>query len=82
MVLLGLIMPGMSGEELLETVVADDALATRHTYIVVSGAISHAREGRVRELRERLNAPFLAKPFTADQLLSAVKQAVARLGEI
>lgn len=78
-VLLGLNMPGVSGKEFLEAVVADEALATRHAYIVVSGASSVATEGRVRELRDLLNVPFIHKPFDFDRLIDAVDEAAARL---
>ena len=78
-VLLGLMMPGMDGEAFLEAVVADETLATRHTYIVVSAAKYVATEGRVRELREQLHAPFIPKPFMFEQIVDAVASAAARL---
>lgn len=69
----------MNGEDFLEAVVADEALATRHAYVVLSAAISVATEGRVLAMREWLHAPFIPIPFLSDQLLSVVKAAAATL---
>lgn len=76
-VLLGLVMPYVNGQAVLEAVAANEALAMRHAIIVVTG--SDARMGRVAELRKRLGVPFIAKPFTVKEILDAVAAAAARL---
>jgi CheY-like chemotaxis protein len=75
-VLLGLVMPYVSGQEVLETVASDDALK-RHAIVMVTG--SNATIGRVAELREQLGVPLVAKPFTWEQIANAVEQAIGRL---
>ena len=76
-VLLGLVMPYVNGEAVLEAVAADEALALCHAIIMVTG--SNAKMGGVAELRERLGVPLIAKPFTVKEILDAVEAAVARL---
>ena len=77
-VLLGIMMPIMDGEQLLRIVAADSALVTRHRYIVVTGT-SRVRAPEVQALLARLDAPVLAKPFKADDILNAVEQARAKM---
>lgn len=76
-VLLGLVMPYVDGEAVLEAVAADETLATCHAIIMVTA--SNARTGRVVELRAQLGVPFIAKPFTVEEILDAVAAAAARL---
>jgi CheY-like chemotaxis protein len=66
--LLDLMMPAMSGWELLEVVSGDRTL--RHIPIVVASASPAALEGLPV-------AAFLRKPFLARDLLGAVQQAVS-----
>ncbi|HEV2459400.1 MAG TPA: response regulator, partial [Ktedonobacterales bacterium] len=78
-VLLGLLMPEMDGEALLEAVSADAALATRHVFVMVTAAIPRATVGRVAKLRQLLDIPLIAKPFTVSEILQAVDDATQRL---
>jgi CheY-like chemotaxis protein len=78
-VLLGLLMPEMDGEALLEAVSADAALATRHAFVMVTAAVPRATVGRVAELRQLLDIPLIAKPFTVSEILQAVDEATGRL---
>ena len=47
LVLLGLVMPVLDGEGVLEEVAADPALASRHRVIMVTAAYHRATSGRV-----------------------------------
>jgi CheY-like chemotaxis protein len=78
-VLLGLMMPKVDGEAVLEAVAADKALATQHTFIMVTAATSRALEGRVAELLRQLCIPLLAKPYTVTHIVDAVEEATRRL---
>jgi CheY-like chemotaxis protein len=78
-VLLGLAMPVVDGEAVLEAVAADEELAPRHAFAMVTGSRVRATTGRVATLREQLEVPFIAKPFTVGQILSALEEAERRL---
>lgn len=78
-VLLGLVMPFVDGEQVLEAVAADALLAARHRIIMVTMAVRRATEGRVAELRRRLDVPLVPKPFTVAQLLQSVEHAAASI---
>jgi CheY-like chemotaxis protein len=78
-VLLGLMMPQVDGEALLEAVAADTALAKRHAFVVVTAATPLATWGRVAVLRRVLGIPLIAKPFTVSEILQAVGDATRRL---
>jgi two-component system cell cycle response regulator CpdR len=78
-VLLGLMMPEVDGEAVLEALAADEALATRHSFVMVTAALPRARDGRVAQLLGQLNIPLVSKPFTVTQILSAVENASQRL---
>jgi CheY-like chemotaxis protein len=69
-VLLGLLMPKVNGEAVLEAVAADEGLARRHAFVMVTAAIPRATEGRVAELRQLLGIPLIAKPFTVSHTVS------------
>lgn len=79
LVTLDLIMPYVSGREMLEAVSASKRLADRHALILVTAAVPLATHGRVKKLRERLGIPLVVKPFTVEQLLEAVVEAEQRL---
>jgi CheY-like chemotaxis protein len=80
-VLLDLLMPGMSGEQVLEVVADDGFLATYHTYILLTavGAANAPPAAPLNELLLRLAIPRLAKPFDIDQLLQLADASAARL---
>ncbi|MDE3150867.1 MAG: response regulator [Gemmatimonadota bacterium] len=63
-------MPGMSGLDLRDALVA---LRPGVRVLFISG---HAEEFTRKELRDR-QTPFLAKPFTMDQLDQAIQRAMA-----
>jgi CheY-like chemotaxis protein len=78
-VLLGLMMPEVDGEAVLEAVAADKTLAARHAFIMVTAATGRAYAGRVAELLRQLHIPLVAKPFTVTHLVDAVEEATRQL---
>jgi CheY-like chemotaxis protein len=81
LVLLGLMMPVVTGEQVLEEVAADTTLAARHRIIMITGAFVRASQGRVAELRRQLDVPLLSQPVKVAELLPAVEAAVASLSK-
>ena len=77
--LLGLLMPQVDGEALLEAVAADTAIARRHVFVMVTTSTARATMGRVAELRRLLDIPLISKPFTVSEILQAVDEATWRL---
>lgn len=76
--LLDLRMPVMDGMRLLHTVEADEALARRHRFLVVTAnRDTITPEGYA--LLDRFGAPVIPKPFELDELLDAVEAAALRL---
>jgi len=80
-VLLGIKMPGMDGREMLRRVAADATLATRHRYIIVTGALGFGADRADRDLLAPLDAPVVHAPFELDMLFGAVAQAREKLDE-
>lgn len=78
-VILGLVMPHVNGQDVLEAVAADETLTFRHAIIMVTAQAQAAQMGQIAELRERLGVPLIALPFTVEQLVDAVAMASARL---
>lgn len=78
-VTLGLIMPEVTGLDVLEAVAADEALTRQHAIIMVTGQGTMASHGRIKQLRDQLGVPLVEKPFTIEQLLDAVTAAEQRL---
>lgn len=76
--LLDLRMPVMDGMRLLRTIEADEALAPRHRFLVVT-ANQDTITAEGHALLDRFAAPVIAKPFELDELLSAVEDAAVRL---
>jgi CheY-like chemotaxis protein len=81
LVLLGLTMPVVDGEQVLEEVAADATLAARHRIIMITGAFERASQGRVAELRRQLDVPLLRQPVKVAELLPAVEAAAASLSK-
>lgn len=79
-VLLDLMMPGMDGYAVLQTVAAESSLATSHTYILMS-ATGRFLTPNVIEPLKQLKISSLSKPFDMDEMLAAVRKAAARLRE-
>jgi CheY-like chemotaxis protein len=73
-VLLGHMIPVMTGLEVLEIVAQDTALATQHVYVMVRGS---KVEGA--SILRQLHVPFVPKPFTVAQLLPVIEEAANRL---
>lgn len=80
-VLLDVMMPRVSGFDVLAEIVRDDELASRHALLLVT---AYPRALPPLETVSRLSSlgislPFLAKPFEANVLLAAVRDASQRL---
>ena len=80
-VVLDLLMPRMTGFEVLQRVAHDEVLQTRHAYVVSSAqAIRPDLVGEhFARLLERLGSAFVLRPRDIDVLLAAVDAAVERL---
>lgn len=79
-VLLDMEMLGLDGVQVMQAVAADAALATRHAYVLVTANATTLPLAFVT-LLSRLGVPIIPKPFDIDELMEAVAQAAARLGQ-
>lgn len=77
-VLLDLRMPKMGGDGVLMAVEVENQGLAEHVYVLVT-ANSSMIEPPLHALLQRLAVPIIAKPFEADKLLTAVREAVLRL---
>lgn len=77
--LLDLRMPVMDGMRLLRTLEAEEQIAQRHSFLVVT-ANQEIIGAEGRALLNRFGAPVIGKPFDLDDLLGAVEAAARRLG--
>ena len=77
-VLLDLLMPGMDGIDVLEAVAADETLATRHSYVLVT--VSRRAVSKDFPSTLKLAVPIVPKPYDLDTLLTVVAEANARIG--
>jgi CheY-like chemotaxis protein len=75
--LVDLMMPGVSGFELLQSVASESALARRHAYVVVTANATSLPV--VQALRSSFVLEGIAKPFDLDTLLDAVDHAAGAL---
>jgi CheY-like chemotaxis protein len=75
-VLLDIVMPRLSGVELLKLVGRDERL-TRHAFVVWTAS----RVPVPAELLASLDAPLVPKPFDMDELLMVVARAAKRVVE-
>jgi CheY-like chemotaxis protein len=78
-VLLDVMMPGMSGVDVLIRVAADDRLAQRHVFIVMTANLEALPPALVRRLKD-LSVPVVAKPFDLDLVLDLVERAGEHVG--
>jgi CheY-like chemotaxis protein len=77
-VLLDLLMPGMDGRTVLDTLRHDPQLARRHAWIVMSA--DHEALKRVpQDQNAELPLTLLKKPFAVDDMLATVARLAARL---
>jgi DNA-binding response OmpR family regulator len=77
-VLLDLMMPRMSGKDVLQAVAADRRLATTHAYVLITAA-EHSLPLPFVHLLTVLKVPILPKPFDLRVLLYRVEHALRRL---
>jgi two-component system response regulator MprA len=75
-VLLDLRMPLLDGAGLLRLVAADDELATRHVYAIITANLDAVPAARAATLG-RIAVPVIPKPFDLDEVLDYVARAAA-----
>lgn len=75
MVLLDLRMPVMDGIDVLRTVAADEWLASRHAYAIIT-ANPELVPVALAGTKGRLSVPVLLKPFDLDAVLETVEGAM------
>ena len=80
-VVLDLLMPRLTGFEVLQRVANDEVLRTRHGYIVGSAQSPSAEHigSHFVDLLARLNIAYVARPCDIEVLLDAVEAAAKRL---
>jgi CheY-like chemotaxis protein len=71
-VVLDLLMPALSGEEVLYAVAKDRRLRRRHAFVLLSAAPHLSRRLRLIRVLTQLAVQRIAKPFDIDALLDAV----------
>ncbi len=77
-VLLDVMMPVLDGVRTLEIVAADETLARRHGFVVMTASALGASEALLR-LARQFNAPVLSKPFSIETLLNSIGDVASRL---
>lgn len=77
-VLLDLIMPGMTGVDVLNTVAADRALSARHAFALTS-AWPQRLLNSTSYLQTRLSIPVVLKPFDPEALIATVEELARRI---
>ena len=81
-VVLDLMMPRMSGTEILELFANDSVWAQRHAFLLLTAAFDRPPTKRFRAMLQQLNTPLVRKPFDLEELLDLVAAAAARLPQI
>lgn len=76
-VLLDLLMPGLDGIGVLREVAADEGLASRHAYVLVT--VSRLASSGELPPNLALPVPVVPKPFDMDVLLKTVAEAGSRI---
>ena len=79
-VLLDWRMPEMTGEDVLEIVVATPELAMRHAYALITANASSVTP-HLADLLRQIDAPMIAKPFSIRELLCVIEQQACRVAE-
>ena len=77
-VLLDVLMPQLSGEEVLRAVLRDRHLRRRHTFVLVSAVAHLSRRLRLQRLLRALAIEVVTKPFDMADLEQAVARAQMR----
>ena len=77
-VLLDLMMPQLSGADVLAIMAEETELSRRHAVLLLT-ASSCAAQGILGGLPERLRVPLIRKPFDLDTVLSLVAKCAERL---
>ena len=77
-VLLDVMMPVLNGVQMLEIVAADETLARRHGFVVMTASGLGASDA-LQRLARHFNAPVLTKPFSIDTLLRNISEVAGRL---
>lgn len=77
-VLLDMLLPQMSGGEILRAVADDASLAGRHVFVLLTAG-SQRLLSDIGDVLTRLDVPVVEKPFDMDQLLAEVARAAAKL---
>lgn len=77
-VVLDLLMPLYSGEYVLQAVVNDHHLSTRHAYMMLTAQPECITPACATYIAQ-LDMPVISKPFELDALLDAVTRAACRL---
>ena len=76
-VLLDLLMPGLDGIGVLQAVAADEQLAIRHAYVLVT--VSRRATSETFPATLAFAVPVVSKPFDIDKLLDTVADAEQRI---
>jgi two-component system, chemotaxis family, chemotaxis protein CheY len=78
-VLLDLLLPLLSGEDILKSAAADAELANRHAFILLTAADQSFKPTFTAVLKQ-LQVPVVRKPFDLDNLFDVIAQAARRVG--
>lgn len=77
-VLLDVMMPVLNGVQVLEIVAADESLARRHGFVIMTASALGASDALLRIARQ-FDAPVLTKPFSIETLLNSIGDVAGRL---
>ena len=78
-VLLDLVMPRMSGVEVIDTVMREPELLARHAFVLVTASNPKTERPQLAELLDQVPAQMVLKPFDIDVMLDTVERAALLL---
>jgi CheY-like chemotaxis protein len=78
-VLLDLLMPLLSGEDILKSAAVDTELANHHAFILLTAADQSFKPSFTAVLKQ-LQVPVMRKPFDLDDLFEVITKAARRVG--
>jgi DNA-binding response OmpR family regulator len=81
-VVLDLMMPRVSGTEILELFANDSVWAQRHAFLLLTAAFDSPPPKRFRAMLQQLATPLVRKPFDLEELLDLVAAAAVRLPHV